>query len=177
MKPTDSKLPNLYLVGFMGVGKSMIGRRLAKQLSMHFVDSDHAIEKKAGCSIKEIFETKGEVHFRALEKDFIDSGHAASGQVVACGGGLVIQPGMADILKSRGVVICLFASIETIIERTGRNRNRPLLEVEEREIEIRRLFEEREATYLSSGTCISTDDRSLNDIINHVIRVYRSQLD
>ncbi|MGB0290131.1 MAG: shikimate kinase, partial [Opitutales bacterium] len=95
----NDKSKNLYLVGFMGVGKSVIGRRLAGELGMRFVDTDHAIEKAQGCSIAEIFKKEGEARFREYERSFIESGHAATGYVVACGGGLVVQPGMVDLLR------------------------------------------------------------------------------
>ena len=81
----------------------------------------------------EIFKKEGEARFREYERSFIESGHAATGYVVACGGGLVVQPGMVDLLRARGVVVSLFASVETIIERTARNNKRPLLNVEDPE--------------------------------------------
>ena len=159
----------------MGVGKSAIGKRVALELKYKFLDSDAVIEERVGKSIPKIFATEGESSFREYEKEFINSGHPNEGCVISCGGGLVLQEGMQQQLKEKGVVICLFASIETILQRTSRNKNRPLLNVDDPEARIRQLFAERESTYLSSGTCITTENRSMTDIIRHIIRTYKSQ--
>lgn len=166
--------PNLYLVGFMGVGKSAIGRRVARELGFRFIDSDHEIEKTEGKRIPEIFETEGEPRFRQLEREFIEGGHPESDCVVSCGGGLVIQPGMKELLKTKGVVVCLFASVESIIERTSRNKNRPLLNVPDPAEKIRTLLREREPIYMDSGACITTDGRSIAEVVRHMIRTYES---
>lgn len=166
--------PNLYLVGFMGVGKSALGRRVAKELGYRFIDSDQVIEKRAGKKIPEIFEAPGEAAFRRMERDFIESGHPEKACVVSCGGGLVVQRGMPELLKSRGVVICLFASAESIIERTRRNKNRPLLNVEDPETKVRELLAEREPMYMDAGICISSEGRSMSEVVRHMIRSYRS---
>lgn len=167
--------PNIYLVGFMGVGKSVIGRRLAEQLSMRFIDSDRAIERNTGRSISEIFREEGEASFRLKEREFVKTGHPKHGAVVSCGGGLVIQEGISDLLKSMGVVICLFASRETIIKRTSRNNKRPLLNVEDREAKVLELLAEREPHYLAAGICISTEDRSVMEVVEHICRIYQKQ--
>ena len=121
---------NIYLIGFMGVGKSAIGRRLAHELGARFTDSDQAIEQQAGLTVKQIFEQSGEATFREYERRFVETGHPASGQVIACGGGLAVQPGMLAQLKQRGIVVSLFASEATILKRTRKNKQRPLLNVE-----------------------------------------------
>src|SRR6185312_3665550 len=108
---------NLYLVGFMGTGKSTVGRAAAQRLGFDFVDSDHEIERKAGKTIAEIFAQDGEPAFRAAEREFVEGGHAPRRLVVACGGGLVVQPGLAELLAERGVIVCLHASAETILAR------------------------------------------------------------
>ena len=161
----------------MGVGKSSIGRRVARELGYQFIDSDHQIEEEQGARISEIFSTHGEPHFRKLERQFIERGHPNSGCVISCGGGLVIQDGMKELLKAKGVVICLFASLESIIERTNRNKNRPLLDVDDPVAEIRSLLEEREPIYMSCGTCISTDQRSLFEVSCNIVRTYKNNLE
>ena len=166
--------PNLYLVGFMGVGKSDLGRRAARELGFRFLDSDAQIEQKQGMRIPEIFETQGEATFRRYEREFIESGHPDHGCVVSCGGGLVIEPGMKELVKSKGVVICLFATVESIIERTGRNKNRPLLNVPDPAAKIRALLKEREPIYMESGSCITTDGRTIPEVVRHMIRIYKS---
>lgn len=164
---------NLYLVGFMGTGKSTVGRAVAQRLGFESLDSDHEIERLRGKTIPEIFAQDGEPAFRAMERTFVESGHPAARTVVSCGGGLVIQPGLLEALRARGVVICLHASIETILARTERTRHRPLLNVEDPEKRIRTLFAEREPIYQRSGSMILTDGRPLNDVVAHVLRSWR----
>lgn len=170
MNPADV---NLYLVGFMGTGKSTVGRAVAQKLGFTLLDSDLEIERLQGRTISEIFERDGEVAFRAMERQFVDSGHPAERTVVACGGGLVVQPGMLEILKAKGVVVCLHASIETILDRTARHRTRPLLAVENPEDRVRTLYAQREPVYKRCGTVILTDARPLHDITAHVVRAWR----
>jgi len=171
---SQSTKPNLYLVGFMGVGKSAIGRRVARELGYQFLDSDDRIEKQVGKTIPAIFAAEGEARFRAYEREFIESGHPDQGCVVSCGGGLVVEEGMQELLKSKGVVICLFASVESIIERTSRNKNRPLLNVANPEARVRELLAEREPIYMDSGACISTDRRTIPEVVSHMLRTYRA---
>ena len=158
----------------MGVGKSAIGRRVARELGYKFLDSDDRIEKQVGKKIPAIFAAEGEARFRAYEREFIETGHPTQGCVVSCGGGLVVQEGMSELLKSKGVVICLFASVESIIERTSRNNNRPLLNVADPEARIRELLAAREPVYMDSGACITTDGRTIPEVVKHMLRTYRA---
>ena len=166
---------NLYLVGFMGTGKTTVGRVVAQKLGFALVDSDHEIEQREGRPIPEIFARDGEPAFRAMERRFIEEGHPAERAVVSCGGGLVVQPGMLALLQTKGVVLCLHASLETILARTSRQRNRPLLEVEDPEARIRTLYAAREAIYRQSGTMILTDSRPLLEVVAHVVRAWRRE--
>ncbi len=170
MEPADV---NLYLVGFMGTGKSTVGRAVAARLGFQLLDSDQEIERAQGRTIPEIFAQDGEPAFRTMERAFIETGHPDRATVVSCGGGLVVQPGMLEALRARGVVVCLHASIETILVRTARSRNRPLLEVENPEDRIRTLFAAREPIYRKAGTTVLTDARPLGEIVAHVIRVWQ----
>jgi len=164
---------NLYLVGFMGTGKSTVGRAVAHKLGFNVLDSDHEIERQRGKSIPEIFAGEGEPAFRVMEREFIEGGHPAERTVVACGGGLVVQPGMLELLKTKGVVVCLHASLETILARTSRHQHRPLLVAENPEERIRTLYAAREPIYKRSGTVILTDARPLADVVAHVLRSWR----
>lgn len=157
----------------MGTGKTTIGRTVAQKLGFQLLDSDHEIERIQGKTIPQIFEQEGEPAFRAMERTFIENGHPAHNCVVACGGGLVVQPGMLELLKNKGVVICLHASLETILRRTQGNKNRPLLNVDDPMDRIRALYTAREPVYRRSGTLILTDGRPLHDIVAHVLRIYR----
>lgn len=166
---------NLYLVGFMGTGKTTVGRAVAQKLNFACIDSDHEIEKSTGRTIPEIFAERGEPAFRALEREFVERGHPPTKAVVACGGGLVVQPGMLPQLEARGVVVCLHASLATILERSGRQNNRPLLQVDDRAERIRTLFAEREPIYKRSGTLVLTDSRPLREVVAHVIRIWHRE--
>jgi shikimate kinase len=174
MNPPNFKT-NLYLVGFMGTGKTTIGRAVAYRLKYQLLDSDHEIERQEDRTVAEIFDEQGEDYFRELERRFIDKGHAETNCVVACGGGLVVQPGMLDKLQKKGVVVCLHASLETILQRTSANRNRPLLHVDDPMDRLRNLYAEREPIYRRAGAVILTDHRPTSDIISHVMRVYRRE--
>ncbi len=166
---------NLYLVGFMGTGKSTVGRQVAHRLGFRLFDSDQEIEEQQGRTIAEIFAQEGEPAFRALERAFVETGHPAERAVVACGGGLVVQPGLADELRRRGVVICLHASLATVLDRTSRHRHRPLLNVEDPAERIRTLYAAREPVYRNGGTVILTDGRPLSEVVAHVLRVWRRE--
>jgi shikimate kinase len=166
---------NLYFVGFMGTGKTTVGHAVAQRMGYQLIDSDVEIERKAGKSIADIFASEGESAFRAMERDFIERGHPPGKCVVACGGGLVVQPGMLELLKSKGVIICLHATLETILKRTQGSRHRPLLNVDDPMERIRTLYATREPIYRQAGTVILTDGRPLGEIVTHVIRTYRRE--
>jgi shikimate kinase len=167
---------NLYLVGFMGTGKSTVGRQVAKQMDFQFIDSDQEIERVEGKAVSAIFAERGEAEFRTLERKFIESGHPLNGCVVSCGGGLVVPPGMLELLRSRGIVICLHAPIETIIERIMHTTHRPLLQGEDPAKRLRDLYAQRESLYRKTGTMVLTDSRPLREIAAHVLRVYRQEV-
>ncbi|MCH2155521.1 MAG: shikimate kinase [Opitutales bacterium] len=164
--------PNLYLVGFMGTGKSTIGRRVADELGMQFVDSDHTIERLEQRSIPEIFEADGEAAFREMERQFIEGGHHSSGVVVSCGGGLAVQGGMLQSLQKKGIVICLIADVETILQRVSGNANRPLLEGDAQRERIEALMSERAPIYAQVRLQIMTDHRATWEVVQHVKRCY-----
>jgi len=159
----------------MGTGKSVIGKKVADLLGYGFLDSDLWIETHEGKGIPQIFEEKGEAYFRSLEQEFLERGHPASGHVISCGGGLIIPEGRLELVKSMGILFCLFATPETIYERTKTNRNRPLLKGEEPVDRIRQLLAEREPVYLRAGTLITTDNRPLAEVAGQIKRSYLEQ--
>ena len=172
MATDKSRRPNLYIVGFMGTGKTAVGCQVAGQLRMSFIDSDREIERKSGKPISDIFAQEGEGAFRELERTFIEKGHPRHGSVVSCGGGLITLPGMAEVLKARGVVVCLQASPETVYRRTVGNRQRPLLSMDNSEAQIGVLMARRERDYARAEAGISTDGRTIREVADHVIRAY-----
>lgn len=140
------------------------------------MDSDQAIEAAEGRSIPEIFESAGEAAFRAMERSFVESGHPDSGCLIALGGGLVTQSGMIGQLQRKGILICLYASLESILERTARNRARPLLEGEDREKRVRELYAARQSIYRSIPLAVSTDSRTPADVARRLAGIYLDEL-
>ena len=163
-RETPSTQPNLILTGFMGTGKSSVGRLLARRLKRPFVDTDKEIEKRAQRKIKDIFAEEGE----ACVEEWLPE----AGAVVATGGGILTSPGMSEALRSRGVVVTLFASPETIFART-RGGSRPLLETEDPLAKIRALLAARERDYLNAGIGVLTDGRTMPELAAGILRIYR----
>jgi len=159
----------------MGTGKTALGRKLAELKGLRFIDSDDIIARGAGKPIAQIFAEEGEAEFRRMEREFIEGGHPARGCVVALGGGVVAQPGMIEALRAQGVLVCLLASPETILQRTRNNPSRPLLNVPDPAARIRELLAEREPYYQRAGTCIMTDGRSMTDLLAHLERIYHRE--
>ena len=171
-----STAPNLYMVGFMGTGKSVIGNRVAQQLNMPYVDSDHHIESSEGMSIPQIFEQSGESHFRELERKFIEIERPAGGTVISCGGGLVTNDSLLQQIKNTGVVVVLYASVDTIFNRIANDPNRPLMKTENPRERIETLLSQREPIYRKAGIGIMTDGYTMNEIVEKVIRIYLEHL-
>jgi shikimate kinase/3-dehydroquinate synthase len=138
---------NIFLVGLMGSGKTTVGRALAKRLNKRFFDSDHEIEARTGASIPLIFEIEGEASFRQREADMIRDLTACEGVVLATGGGSIINPQSRDYLKSRGLVIYLRAGVSSILQRTGHDKNRPLLQTADPRARLEELTVQREPYY------------------------------
>ena len=167
--------PNLILAGFMGTGKSALGRQLAKRWRRQFLDTDDLVEKLAGQSVADIFAQHGEEHFRSLERQVVEGLLPEFGAVIACGGGLVVQPGMGELVRSKGIVVTLFASVDTILRRTSGNSRRPLLKGDDPEAKIRELMKKREQAYMKAGIAVYTDGRSLQQLCVIVERVYERE--
>lgn len=139
--------PNLVLVGPMGAGKSSIGRRLADRLGLGFVDADNAIEQATGASIPLIFEMEGEQGFRARERAVLAELCARRDQVIATGGGAVLDSENRRRLAASGFVVYLRTGIERQLERLERDRSRPLLKAPDRRARLETLAAQRNALY------------------------------
>lgn len=131
----------------MGAGKTTIGRHLAEMLGRSFVDSDHEIERKTGASIPWIFEKEGEMGFRSRETATLQELSQLSNLVVATGGGTVTQRMNRQLLKRNGIVVYLYTPVEIQLQRTYRDKNRPLLQVDNPEQKLRDLLEVRDPLY------------------------------
>jgi shikimate kinase len=118
---------NIYLIGPMGSGKTAVGRQLARDLGLRFLDSDHEIEKRTGVEIAYIFEKEGEAGFRERESEVIDALSRLQGVLVATGGGAVLSERNRERLSETGIVVYLKTSVDEQLKRTGRAHNRPLL--------------------------------------------------
>lgn len=139
--------PNLFLVGPMGAGKSTLGRHLAQVLGRPFYDSDRVIEERTGADIPWIFDMEGEDGFRRREAEVIDELTTKSDIVLATGGGAVLRDENRNNLHQRGCVIYLWTPVELQLQRTRNDRNRPLLQQDDPEAVLTRLFEERDPLY------------------------------
>ncbi|MFL9926512.1 3-dehydroquinate synthase [Herbaspirillum lusitanum] len=138
---------SIFLVGLMGAGKTTIGRALAKKLNKRFIDSDHEIEARTGASIPVIFEIEGEESFRRREAEVIRELSALPDIVLATGGGAVLRAENRQHLSQRGTVVYLRASINQILQRTGRDKNRPLLQIADPRRKLEELSRQREPLY------------------------------
>jgi len=145
---------NVALYGFMGVGKSTIGKALSEQLGYGFLDMDEEIESRAGMKIKEIFAAEGEEGFRALEKAVAKELADKDRHVIACGGGAILDPENAEALRRSSVLVLLTASIDEILERTRDSDERPLLNVEDAHAEAEALLRKRMPRYLEAADLI-----------------------
>lgn len=174
---SSEKPPNLILTGFMGTGKTTLGRLLSHSLGFRFCDTDKIIQQKTGRSIPDIFATDGESAFRELEKQCVAEWLPEGGAVIATGGGIVTIPGIASALRAHGIVVALFASPKVILERTNCGKTRPLLQTDGDRLEhIRSLLAAREQAYMDSGINLFTDGRSLNELAAIIGRIYRREL-
>ena len=143
--------PNLVLVGPMGAGKSSIGRRLAGRFGLAFVDADHEIEARTGASVAMIFECEGEAGFRARERAALADLLRGDAQVIATGGGAVLDEGNRRLMRERGFVVHLHVGVERQLARLARDRTRPLLAAVDREAVLQRLAETRAPLYAEAA--------------------------
>ena len=158
------KRRNVFLCGFMATGKSSVGRRLAALIGHEFVDMDTLIEAETGMSIPEIFSSRGEAAFRALESQMVDRVTSRTGCVVATGGGTIANRENLQKLKNAGIVITLTAGIETILERVGAAANRPMLHGQEKSERVRALLKEREPFYAQADFSVDTTSKSIEEV-------------
>lgn len=158
------------LVGLPGSGKSTVGRQLARRLQLPFVDSDHAIEDRLGCSIREYFEREGEARFRDVEQDVIDSLTSTHAGVLSTGGGSVLRPLNRQNLKGRGQVIYLKSSPDELFRRLRHDLNRPLLQVADPLGRLRDLFAARDAYYRETAHFILETGRpTVSTLVNMIV--------
>ena len=165
---------NVFLVGPMGVGKTTIGRALADQMQLEFFDSDKEIEASTGADIPWIFDVEGEQGFRERELRMIDMLSKRKQLVLATGGGAILSKKTRKRLKKRGLVVYLRASIKQQVERTPRDKNRPLLRTENPEETIIKLMAQREPLYLEvAHIMVDTNRRNPRSVSAEIMRQIR----
>lgn len=166
-------MKNIVLTGFMGTGKTTVGKELSKMLHMKLVDIDAEIEKAQKIKINDIFRIYGEQYFRDIETAMIKKLSRDNNIIISTGGGAVLRDENMEALKENGVVFCLNASTETILERTGRSSDRPLLKVENPKEKISELISYRRPFYEKAGIMIDTDDKTPSEVVQEIMEIMR----
>ncbi|MFO1502026.1 MAG: shikimate kinase [Verrucomicrobiota bacterium] len=167
------KIENIALIGFMGTGKTTVGHALAGLLHFQFLDTDDLIEHRAQQKISDIFRTDGEARFRELERQVVAELANCRRVIIATGGGLAANGDNLASLQCHALVVCLWASVETIWERVRHQTHRPLLHDPDPRSKIERLLAERAPFYRQADVLVNTEVRSVREVAYHVAHQYR----
>ncbi len=165
---------SVILVGFMGAGKSTVGRTLARRLGLCFVETDEMISAREGKSVPEIFAEQGEARFRGLEAETLDLLEGKREHVIATGGGFPCRPGVMDRLRTLGTVVWLAADFDALYERAHRVGGRPMLSGRTRE-ESAALFEARKAYYSQAHLAVDSTHLGVDQAVHHILRHLRER--
>lgn len=166
-------MKNIVLVGFMGTGKTVVGKYIAGALRMQLINTDHLIEEKEGTAINEVFSKSGEPYFRGVEREVIKEVSKKENIIIDAGGGAVINEDNVRDLKKNGIIFCLNAAPEEILRRTKKYTYRPLLNVDDPLAEIKRLKEERKGYYKRADYRIETSGKSVAEVSDQIIKIYK----
>jgi shikimate kinase len=166
---------NIYLVGFMGTGKTSVGRLLAEKKVWNFVDLDELIELKEQCRIVDIFAKEGEPYFRKIEKKTLKEVATQKGFVVACGGGIVLDKDNIKLMKKTGNLICLDASTDKILKRVAASSHRPLLNVGDQKKRITLLKKMRQPYYMQADKVIDTSRLSVKQVADEIAKIVKKK--
>lgn len=153
----------------MAVGKSAIGRTLARKLRRRFVDLDRVIESAEGSKVREIFERKGEAYFRQLEKEALVGVLDGNNQVIATGGGVILDDQNLQILREKALLIGLSAEMDVLLARAGDGTKRPLLQGSNRRENIEDLLRQRASRYAQAHVTIDTSNLTVDQVVNKII--------
>ena len=166
MKDISSKsVPNIYLIGMMGSGKSVTGKKLAELMEMDFIDLDEALEKEESRSIAEIFRAEGEEFFREQETKVLNRVSSLRSNVIATGGGVILQEENISIMKDAGIMVYLETSLQQVWERVKGKKGRPLIEGPDPRKKLDEIFKSRKSTYEEiCDFSVLTDGRSPADV-------------
>ncbi len=160
---------NIVITGFMGTGKSAVGKELARRLGRPFVDMDALIEEREGRTISQIFAERGEPYFRRLEVEIVEELAARQGLVIATGGGTLILNQNRERMTATGIVICLWANEDELIKRLAEDTSRPLLDRPDKEAHLRRLLAQRRAAYLRLPYHVDTTGKSVDQVVDEIL--------
>ncbi|MDQ7095760.1 shikimate kinase [Desulfosporosinus sp. PR] len=158
---------NIVLIGFMGTGKSTVGRRLAQSLAWNFADTDYEIGEVTKLSVSEIFRRHGETRFRSEERIVVERLSQEEKLVIATGGGTVLNPSNWRALAENGIIISLYATLEVILNRIGHRNDRPLLRNTREEIES--LWSERQPYYEKADFTIDTTFKTIDEVVSEIL--------
>ncbi len=172
MNRSFQKQPNIVLTGFMGTGKTSVGKRLSTHLRMRYVDTDLEIERDNRRSITDIFAEDGEDVFRHLETEVVSKVSKFYNYVISIGGGVVLKETNISMLKENGVIFCLTATPEEIYNRVRNHTHRPLLKTPDPMETIRTMLAERKPFYAKADYMVNTTDRSFDEIISHIKGIF-----
>jgi len=170
---SDRHLVNIALIGFMGTGKTSVGRLVAEQLRFEYLDTDELIKAQTGRSITDIFAKDGEPAFRTLEEKVVEELSSRAKTIISTGGGLPVNPKNLASLKSHALVVSLWSSPEKIWERVRHQSHRPLLHDENPEAKIRELLAARAPFYKQADVLLNTDLRSVREVAQQVVHQFR----
>ena len=176
MRRPVKRKPNIVLVGFMGTGKTSIGRRISSQLRMRYVDTDDIVERDNRRRISDIFAEDGESAFRELESEAVRKVSKLHNHVISTGGGVVLKEANMTELKRNGIIFCLTATAAEIYERVGHQTHRPLLQDPDPLAKIQSMLAERRPYYAEADHMISTTGRSFSEVITHIRRMFRKSI-
>jgi shikimate kinase len=169
----DRHIVNVALIGFMGAGKTSVGRLVAEQLHFDYLDTDDLIQTHTGRTITDIFAKDGEPAFRKMEAEVVKELATRTNTVIATGGGLPINPDNLARLKTSALVVCLWASPEKIWERVKHQAHRPLLHDPDPQKKIRDLLAAREPFYRQADVLLNTELRSVREVAQQVVHQFR----
>lgn len=165
------KTGNIFLIGFMGTGKTTVSEELQKMLKMQLVDMDERIVQKQGMTISEIFEKYGEAYFRDIETEVLVELQKQGNTIVSCGGGVVVRSENIGYMKANGKVVLLTAAPETVYERVRYSGSRPILNGHMNVEYIQELMQKRQVLYeAAADIVIATDGKSVANICQEIIR-------
>jgi shikimate kinase len=166
---------NIIITGFMGTGKSAVGRRLAKTLQMDYLDTDDLIEEREGSKICHIFEEKGESYFRKLEAAIVREVSHLDNYIISTGGGVILRDENIKALRRNGLIVCLTANSETILKRTIGTQDRPLLNEPDPGRKIEELLKMRQPYYGKADLSVQTSNLTIEEVTRRIQEFLRKK--